>query len=54
MNFVEVTKKNADGELVTKKVEKRLAPYYKSAGWTIKEQTAKKIEKYKSTINLEK
>ena len=36
MKLIEMTIKNVDGKNITKKIEDRLVPYYKSLGWTIK------------------
>ena len=53
MKLIEMTIKNVDGKNITKKIEDRLVPYYKSLGWTIKKKP-KRGEEYKSTIDLEK
>ena len=53
MKLIEMTIKNIDGKPITKKIEDRLVPYYKSLGWTIKKKS-KKGEEYKPSIDLEK
>lgn len=51
MKLIEMTIKNVEGKTVTKKIEDRLVPYYKSLGWKIVEKPKK--EEYRTNI-LEK
>ena len=52
MKLIEMTIKNVDGKNISKKIEDRLVPYYKSLGWSLPQKPKK--EEYKSKIELEK
>ncbi len=55
MNLVKMVFKNADGKIIEKEVEERLASTYIAIGWKVKSEKVEKHEKfYEQPKKLEK
>ena len=51
MKLIKMILKNADGKVIEKEVEERLASTYKSIGWQVKEEKPEKVEKKYEPFN---